>query len=385
VNSLKTQSSKAPSGRNLRGIIISLGNLFWLCALLCSFPAPSLAQSQDAGVQGSEFAMSDPQRAAAPAGAQRPDQRALGTISGVVADNSGSLLEGVKVRLTRQDPSLTQEIVSGDGGQFSFADLAPGPFQITVEAEGFSTQRVSGTLHPGETFTARQITLTVAAQKSQITVSAGFVPVEVAEFQIQDQEKQRVFGIVPNFYTSYVHDAVPLTWKQKYELAWKSSIDPFTFVGTAALAGIEQAGDEFNGYGQGLKGYGARYGASYGDVVVGTYLGSAVLPSLLRQDPRYFYKGTGTKKSRVLYALASPFICKGDNGKWQGNYSYIAGNLAGAGIANLYYPAVDRDGPGAVLETAFVRFGENALSAVFQEFVFRKFTPHVREREAAQQ
>jgi hypothetical protein len=298
-------------------------------------------------------------------------------VSGVLVDDSGTLLEGVKVTLTRQGSSQPQEVMSGENGQFSFDNVAPGGFEISVTAEGFTGKPVSGTLRPGESYTAPQITLTIAAQKQEVTVSAGFQPVEVAEFQIQDEEKQRILGIVPNFYVSYVHDAQPLNWKQKYSLAWKSSIDPFTIGGTAALAGIQQADDVLNGYGQGLKGYGKRYGADYGDVVIGTYLGSAVLPSLLRQDPRYFYKGEGTKKSRVLYALASPFIAKGDNGKWQANYSYVAGNFAAAAISNEYYPANDRTGINSIVGTAMVRFGENALSSLLQEFVIRHFEKHL--------
>jgi hypothetical protein len=106
------------------------------------------------------------------------------------------------------------------------------------------------------------------------------------------------------------------------------------------------------------------------------------MPSLLKRDPRYFYKGTGTKRSRLLYTLASPFICKGDNGRWQPNYSYVIGNFAAAGIANAYYPASDR-GAGLVAETALVRLGENAVASVFQEFIVRKLTPKASNRAQA--
>ena len=217
---------------------------------------------------------------------------------------------------------------------------------------------------------------------TQVTVALS--PVELAGVQIKDQEKQRVLGIIPNFYVTYVHNAVPLSPKQKFELAWRSSVDPFTFVGVGFVAGIQQAENELSGYGQGAQGYAQRYGASYGDVVIGTFLGSAILPSILKQDPRYFYKGTGSKRSRVLYALASPFICKGDNGNWQPNYSYVLGNFAAAGIANAYYPASNR-GAGFVAETALVRLGENAVASVFQEFIVRKLTPKLSNRAQAQQ
>jgi len=374
----KKQRSEKGLGWNRSFVVFGNNTLWLLLAFLGTCIAPCMAQSQAAA---HEIGESGVQRTETPSKAQLPDRRSLGTISGEVVDEAGSALVGVQVGLTRQDPFLSQEIVTDDDGRFSFANVTPGPFEIAITAEGFSTQTISGSLHSGESYTAPQAVLTIASQKMQITVSAGFAPVEVAEFQIQDQEKQRVLGVIPNFYVSYVPNAIALTPKQKFELAWKSSVDPFTLVGTAALAGIEQAGDEFNGYGQGMQGYAKRYGASYGDIGIGTVLGSAVLPSVLKQDPRYFYKGTGGTRSRILYALASPFICKGDNGNWQGNYSYVAGNLAAAGISNLYYPANDRNGVGAVFGTAFVRFGENALSAVLQEFVVRKLTPHLPASE----
>jgi hypothetical protein len=202
--------------------------------------------------------------------------------------------------------------------------------------------------------------------------------------QIKDQEKQRVLGIIPNFYVTYVPDAVALTPKQKFELAWRSSVDPFTFVSVGAIAAIQHSGNGLSGYGQGAQGYAQRYGASYGDVVIGTFLGSAIMPSLLKQDPRYFYRGTGSKRSRILYALSSPFICKGDNGSWQPNYSYVIGNFAAAGIANAYYPSSNQ-GAGQVVETALIRLGENAIASVFQEFVVRKLTPKVSKSAQAQQ
>jgi hypothetical protein len=313
-------------------------------------------------------------------GGQVPDQQAAGSISGTIVDLTGAVVVGAQVHLTREDRSPSEEKLTDDLGQFSFANVAPGPFQLTISFTGLNTQVISGTVHPGEAYVVPQVVLLVATQVTQVTVA--LTQVELAEVQIKDQEKQRVLGIIPNFYVSYVPDAVALTPKQKFELAWRSSVDPFTFVSVGAIAAIKHSGNGLSGYGQGAQGYAQRYGASYGDVVIGTFLGSAIMPSLLKQDPRYFYKGTGTKRSRLLYALASPFICKGDNGRWQPNYSYVIGNFAAAGIANAYYPASDR-GAGLVAETALVRLGENAVAAVFQEFIVRKLTPKVSNRAQA--
>ncbi len=201
---------------------------------------------------------------------------------------------------------------------------------------------------------------------------------EVAEDEIKEQEKQRLLGVIPNFYVSYIRDAAPLDAKQKFELAWRSTIDPITFALTGALAGIEQADNTFNGYGQGAQGYAKRFGAGYADTVTGTFIGGAILPSLLRQDPRYFYKGKGSVRSRVLYAIATSVICKGDNQRWEPNYSGVLGSLAGGAISNLYYPASDRSGVSVTFENTAIGIGETAVTNILQEFVVRKLTPSLR-------
>jgi hypothetical protein len=156
-----------------------------------------------------------------------------------------------------------------------------------------------------------------------------------------------------------------------------------TFVLTGAIAGVEQADNSFKGYGQGAQGYAKRYGATYADTVTGTFIGSAILPSILKQDPRYFYKGTGSTQSRILYAIANAFICKGDNKRWQPNYSSIAGSLAAGGISNLYYPASDRNGAALTFENTLIGIGATAATNILQEFLIRKLTPNVPNYQPA--
>ena len=125
-----------------------------------------------------------------------------------------------------------------------------------------------------------------------------------------------------------------------------------------------------------------RYGAVFASSVTGTFIGSAILPSLLKQDPRYFYKGTGSTRSRILYALANSVICKGDDGRWEPNYSSILGSLAAGGISNLYYPAKNRDGLELTFENTLINIGATAASNLLQEFVIRKLTPKAPGRES---
>jgi hypothetical protein len=108
-------------------------------------------------------------------------------------------------------------------------------------------------------------------------------------------------------------------------------------------------------------------------------LGGAILPSLLHQDPRYYYKGTGTNKSRALHALASPFVCRGDNGRLQPNYSSIGGDLGSSALSNLYYPSSNR-GAGLVFQNFFISTGERMFSGLVQEFVLGKITARQRAK-----
>jgi hypothetical protein len=303
------------------------------------------------------------------------DQTASGSVSGTVVDQSGAVVAGARVRLTGQDTAASQEMVSGADGKFYFANVAAGSFQLTVTSAGFAAQTSSGVLHAGENFVVNGPTLAVATAETDVEV--GIPQVEVAEEQMKVEEKQRVLGIVPNFYVSYIPNAAPLNSKQKFKLAWRSVIDPFTIVFVGGVAGVEQAQNHFEAYGQGAQGYAKRFGAGYGDTLTGTFIGGAILPSILKQDPRYFYKGTGSTRSRVLYALAMSVICKGDNRRWQANYSGILGSLAAGGISNLYYPPQDRDGAALTFENAALGIAGSAVSNLFQEFVVKKLTPKV--------
>jgi hypothetical protein len=302
-----------------------------------------------------------------------------GSVGGTVVDQSGAVIAGAAVRLIRTDKSnsgdhpLNQEVLSGNDGQFSFANIAPGPFQLAITAAGFAPQTFSGILGSGEAYLVPRITMAVATNMADMEV--GLSQADVADEQIQVEEKQRVLGVLPNFYVSYVSNAAPLTSKQKFKLAWKTVIDPFTLVFVGGAEGVEQAQNHFIEYGQGAQGYGKRFGAGYADVVTGTFIGSALLPSLLKQDPRYFYKGTGSTRSRALYAIANSVICKGDNGHWQVSYSNILGSLAAGGISNLYYPALDRDGAELTFENMAIGIGATAVSNLLQEFLIRKLTP----------
>ena len=155
--------------------------------------------------------------------------------------------------------------------------------------------------------------------------------------------KDRLFGVLPNYATVETeHQFGPLTAKDKFKLTADSLFDPvtFPFIGLEAL--ISQAQNSDPEYGQGLKGYGARYGTAYGDALFGTTMTTSVFPSLLHQDPRYFQLGSGSIVHRSLYSVSRIFVTRNDDGSHGFNYSEIAGNLVAAGISNAYHPAQER-------------------------------------------
>jgi Carboxypeptidase regulatory-like domain len=347
--------------------------LLALTAFICVSPAHS---HQFLGLEQAKVPLGDSlqTRASASAPPTQEQDRTTGSISGKIVDQSGVNIVGAVVKLTRDNETTGPETTSNGDGLFAFTHVAPGPFRLTITFPGLAPQQFSGTLESGHAFSTPVIMLTIPTQVTEVRV--GLPREELAEAQIKEQEKQRVFGVIPNFYVTYDANAVPLSPKQKFELAWKSASDPITLVGVGVLAGIDQAGDRWGAYGQGAEGYAKRLGATYADVFGATFIGGAIMPSLLKQDPRYYYRGTGTKRSRILYALGSSIICKGDNGRWQPNYSNIAGSFGGAGLEALYLPANDRRGGGFVISSALIRLGETSLAGILQEFVLPKLTPN---------
>ena len=343
-----------------------------LYLLLHGLPNHAFAQQQSAALLTAETQLPN-----------SPGQSTLGSITGTVSDRDGAIVIGARIALTREaQPHAVEQIaISGSDGRFTFANLPPGPFNLSISAPGFVLAQTSGTLHPGEIYEAPQISLPSVTTAIDVQVTASTQ--EVAQAQIEAEEQQRVLGFIPNFYVSYVSHPAPLSTKQKFELAWKTNLDPITFAATGAIAGIEQAQNDFSGYGQGTQGYAKRYAAAYGDGLIANMLGNAILPSILKQDPRYFYKGTGSARSRTVHAIASSVLCKGDNGHWQPNYSGILGSAAAGGISNLYYPAADHNGATLTVENTLIGIGGTAIANLFQEFVVRKLTPRLPQAAEA--
>ena len=320
-----------------------------------------------------------PAAGAQPAAVSTPGLLPAG-ISGTVTDNNNGIVPGARVELDGSVPADTKIAYATDNGGFAFNNLKPGEtYHVTVSSEGFQSWTSPAiVLTPGQFEIVSGAELKLIGGSTSITVSAVSPQVQLATEQVRMEEQQRVLGVIPNFYVAYDHNAAPLTAKLKYKLALRAETDPVTVLAAGFVAGLDQEGATPN-YGEGAAGYAQRFGALYANGFTDILFGGAVLPSLLHQDPRYFYQGQGSARSRLLHALSSPFIAKGDNGRWQPNYSSVGGDLISGAISNAYYPESNR-GARLVFVNAGITTGGRMANGVIQEFLLKRFTPSMRNR-----
>lgn len=293
------------------------------------------------------------------------------TVEGVVLDESGASVSGADVSLRRADGAESQEMASGTNGEFSFTKIPAGSYLVSVNAEGFAPYTSEGfALQGQQQYEVPDFVLSVAAASTEMIVH----PTEfIAAEQMRAAEKQRLIGVIPNFYTSYTYDTAPLSAKQKFIFAARGTFDPVAMVGVGFGAGIEQATNAFSGYGQGAAGYGKRFAAKFADGRSSDFFTHAIYPSLLHQDPRYYYQGTSSAKSRVLHAIGSAFFTRTDSGLTAPNYSFLLGDLSSAALSNLYYPKANR-GVGLVFTNAAVGLGGRMAGNILREFSKRLTT-----------
>jgi Carboxypeptidase regulatory-like domain len=316
---------------------------------------------------------------ASPAPLQKPEAvqsspapAATASLYGTVVGPNGGLLAGARIVLSGPVGRTTAS--ASDGG-FSFTGLPAGTYRLAVSGPGMRTARVRRiVLQASAVRFLRQIVLPVAVTATTVRVVAPSE--QLAEKQLQIQIHQRVLGVLPNYFSSYDWNAVHLWPRQKLDLAFRAEIDPVTFGIIAAEAGAEQGLGKFSGYGSGIEGYAKRYGADYANDFAGGMIGDGLLPALLHQDPRYFYKGTGSFGSRAVYAMSRAILCRGDNKRTEFGFSRVLGDLAAGGISNLYYPEANR-GAGLVFENGLIQIGGNAAANLIREFVLPALTSHV--------
>jgi len=317
-----------------------------------------LASAQSAAIQGS----------------------APNSVRGTVQDVSRLAIAGAIVTLESSASTRQRTAITDQAGEFRFFAVEPGTYKVTIAAPGFAVWTAANVMSDsGDSQPLLSAVLRVATASSSVNVTLP--QRELAADQLKAEEKQRLLGIFPEFFVTYASNAAPLTATQKLQLGWKTITDPVAFIGTGIAAGIQQKRNNYPEFGQGVEGYAKRFGAQYANRVTGVVIGRVVMQSIFHQDPRYFYKGTGSIGSRALYSIGTAFVRKGDKGHWQPDYSDVLGSLAATEISTLYYPSSSRPGR-RLVDNVLFGFAGRAASNLLTEFVLRKVTTHVPKMAA---
>lgn len=350
----------------LAALLIAFGGALSLDVRAQGTAGATVTNSQDAPPSTGAVQVSPPQ-------AVQPQSPA--SVAGTVHDSGGAAVPGVRVTLIAPGDTVPRVATSDSNGAFSLTGLPAGTYQVKLDVAGIEpVAAATVVLGAGEKRNLPIVVARISTKKTTVDVHATVK--DVAREQVHEQEQQRILGFLPNYYTSYIWKAAPMTTKLKFKLALRTATDPITFVVVAGVAGVEQAHKTFPGYGQGSEGYAKRYGSSYADTVSGRMFGSAIFPALLHQDPRYFYQGSGSTRSRLLYALVSTVVCRGDNGRLEPNYSHVLGSFAAAGLSNVYRAPQDRQAS-LTFRNGLIITGSGAVVNVLREFFSRKLTSSV--------
>ena len=202
----------------------------------------------------------------------------------------------------------------------------------------------------------------VAADKSRED------PAKKNQEQTTGVSNDRLFWTLPNFLTVNSTHVPPLTTGQKFKVVARGTFDPVEYPYIAFLAGISQAEDSEPGYGQGAAGYGKRYGAAFTDNAIENFMTGAILPSLLKQDPRFYQSGRGGFGRRLGYAMSRILVTRSDSGHTQFNVSEVGGSAISAAISTYsYHPSGDRTW-GNAASVWGTQVGWDTVTLVVKEF-----------------
>jgi hypothetical protein len=202
------------------------------------------------------------------------------------------------------------------------------------------------------------------------TTIAGQQPPQSGSSSDQNKtatSNERVVGVVPAFNVAPFDTKVPLKPSEKFNLFVRGTLDPFSLIAPAVKAGILNAAGLNSDFGPGIGGFAKRYGASMADATSGRFFRTYMYPVALHEDPRYFRRGTGGKKSRTWYSVSRVFVTRTDEGNNRFNWSKLLASFSSAGLSNAYYPSNNR-GVGLTFTNAGLAYMGEAGMNVVKEF-----------------
>ena len=296
------------------------------------------------------------------------------SISGQITDVNGGIVPGATVSVMDATGKPGRKAVADGEGRFALDELAAGTYKLKIDADGLqSFEPPPIVLKDAERYTLPITALPIATANQSVDVV--LTRDEIAEEELRLEEKQRLLGFIPNFYTSYVWNAAPLSRKQKLRLSVRSITDPYVFARVGLQAGVQQVRGTYPEYGDDVGGYFTRFASDYGDALAGRLIGSALLPIVFHQDPRYFYRGTGGVKRRIVHALLASVVARSDKGGVVPNYTRTLGNFSAGYLSRVWHPDTD-NGLSLAFENMFIGIGESAGRNLLQEFLYKRISTH---------
>lgn len=340
-------------------------NLLSACTLVVVSLLTAAASGQTAADSGTQAVQPSP--AVLP---NAPAANTPGAVRGEVLYPDQAPIAGAHLTLTpAEGPVLTT--TSESDGSFLFQAVPPGKFTLTIAAGDIETASTTGTLPASGATELPPLVMRLSTVHTEVT---AMTQQQAAEHEVRTEETQRILRVIPNFLVVYDAEPVPLSGQQKFRLSTRTLLDPVNVGIAAAIAGGEQASNSYPGFGKGYRGYARRFGANMADNVTGMLLTGAVLPTVFHQDPRYFYRGTGSRTSRFMYVLKQTVEQKGDNGHWQFAWSNTLGTVGAAMISDTYYPSRDHNWGAETGQLFGIGIASTGISNLMQEFVFGRVT-----------
>ncbi|HXQ25538.1 MAG TPA: hypothetical protein VN822_03940 [Candidatus Acidoferrales bacterium] len=170
--------------------------------------------------------------------------------------------------------------------------------------------------------------------------------------------------------------------KDKFVLFAQNTIDPVTFISAGFDSGISQAENDDPSYGQGLAGYGHRFGANLIGQASSDFFKDFAYPSIFAEDPRYYRLIHGRTRTRLLHALEHSVVGYREDGTQMFNFSEWLGTTSAIALSNTYHPD-NRRGFSPSAERVGYAVANDAAFDVLREFwpeIARKFNLPFRDQ-----
>ena len=155
--------------------------------------------------------------------------------------------------------------------------------------------------------------------------------------------------------------------KDKFLLFFRNTSAIGSFLSVGFNAGLDQAQNSDPSFGQGLAGYGKRFGANFADLASGSLFGDFVYPTIFSEDPRYYRLAHGSIQIRLLHALGHVFVANRENGTHMVNASQWFAAATMVALSNTYHPDNQRGFAPAAQRVAYVA-AQNMSFDILREF-----------------